>query len=125
VDNGDTKTSRRTATVPIPSFASRPPRAELYATGKALRDVKIKFAVENFGSVEMLQFAKFCGWALAHSHARSGEPVVITGYLGKSDRFDTAIAAFSVAYADQTERDHAAMKSAAKKGRLEVLMERE
>jgi hypothetical protein len=38
VDNGDTQTSPRTATAPIPSFASRPPRAELYATGKALRD---------------------------------------------------------------------------------------
>ena len=64
-------------------------------------------------------------WTLARAHARSGEPAVITGYLGESDTFDKAIAAFSAAYADQAERDHAALKKAARNGRLKVLIERE
>jgi hypothetical protein len=49
---------------------------------------------------------------------------VISGYLGESDTFDTAIAAFTAAYADQTEQDHAAFKKAARTKRLEVLIER-
>jgi uncharacterized protein (DUF2252 family) len=92
---------------------------------RQLRDVKIKFPVERFGSAEMLRFADWCGNSLALSHARSAEPNLITGYLGKGDRFDQAIATFSAAYADQTERDHEALKRAARKGRLKVLIERE
>lgn len=92
---------------------------------RQLKDVKIKFAVEQFGSVEMQPFAEWCGNSLALSHARSGEPNLISGYLGKGDTFDEAIATFSAAYADQTERDHEALKKAARKGRLKALMERE
>ncbi len=50
---------------------------------------------------------------------------MISGYLGESDSFDTAIAAFSAAYADQTERDHAALKRAARQKRIDVTIERE
>jgi hypothetical protein len=81
--------------------------------------------VEQFGSAGMLLFADCCGNSLALSHARSGEPNLIAGYLGQGDGFDQAIAAFSAAYADQTERDHDALKKAARKGPLEVLIERE
>src|SRR5271165_2045402 len=74
---------------------------------RQLRDVKIKFAVETFEAARMALFTQFCGYSLALSHARSGEPALISGYLGKSDTFDKAIAAFSFAYADQNESDHA------------------
>ena len=50
---------------------------------RQLRDAKVKFAVETFGSAEMLVFAGACGWTLARAHARSGEPAVIAGYLGE------------------------------------------
>jgi uncharacterized protein (DUF2252 family) len=92
---------------------------------RQLRDVKIKFPIEQFGSAEMIQFAECCGSTLARAHARSGEPAVISGYLGKSDVFDKAIAAFTVAYADQTESDYKTLKDAARKGKLEVLIERD
>ena len=78
---------------------------------RQLRDIKIKPAVETFGTAEMTLFAPVCGHSLALSHARSGDAAVISGYLGKSDAFDKAIAAFSVAYADQNEKDHAALKT--------------
>ena len=58
-----------------------------------------------------------------HAHARSGEPAKISGYLGTSDVFDEAIADFSVAYADQTERDHEVLMKAVRNGKLEVLIE--
>ena len=90
---------------------------------RQLRDVKIKPAVETFGTAEMTLFAQFCGHSLALSHARSGDPAVISGYLGKSDVFDEAIAAFSVAYADQNEQDHAALKRAIQDGKIEAVVE--
>jgi hypothetical protein len=91
---------------------------------RQLRDAKIKPMVETFNATDMVVFAEWCGYSLARSHARSGDAAMISGYLGESDTFDRAIADFSAAYADQTERDHAALKRAAREGRLEVLMER-
>jgi hypothetical protein len=91
---------------------------------RQLRDAKIKPIVESFSAADTAVFAQFCGHSLARSHARSGDAAMISGYLGQSDTFDKAIADFSVLYADQTERDHAALKKAARKGRLEVLIEK-
>jgi hypothetical protein len=61
-----------------------------------------------------------CGATLARAHARSGDAVAIAAYLGKSDRFDQAIASFAVSYADVNERDHASLRHAVDEGRLEV-----
>ena len=74
-------------------------------------------------SPEMTLFTQWCGYSLALSHARSGEPAVISGYLGKGDAFDKAVAAFSVAYADQNESDHAALKRAIHNGEVEAVIE--
>ena len=91
---------------------------------RQLRDAKMKPMVEDFSASDLAVYAQWCGYSLARSHARSGDAAVISGYLGESDIFDKAIADFSAAYADQTERDHAALKKAAQKGRLKVLLER-
>jgi uncharacterized protein (DUF2252 family) len=90
---------------------------------RQLRDVKIKFAVETFDAARMAIFAECCGYTLALSHARSGDPAVISGYLGKSDVFDNALTAFSVAYADQNEEDHAALKRAIRDGKVKAVIE--
>jgi uncharacterized protein (DUF2252 family) len=92
---------------------------------RQLRDVKIKFPVEQFQSAEMVQFAGWCGATLARAHARSGEPALISGYLGKADEFDRAIASFARAYADQCERDQACMMKAVREGKLETRLESE
>ena len=52
--------------------------------------------------------------------ARSGEAAKISGYLGKSDSFDEAIADFAKAYADQNERDHKNLVKAVREGRLQA-----
>ena len=92
---------------------------------RQLRDMKIKPLVEVFTPSVMLQYAEMCGWTLAHAHARSGEPAKISGYLGKIDKFDKAVADFSIAYADQSERDHEVLVKAVREGRLEVFIEGE
>ena len=85
--------------------------------------MKISVRVETFGGREMELYAKWCGRALALSHARSGNSAMLSGYMGKSDAFDKAIAAFSVAYADQNERDHAALDRAVRKGKVKAVFE--
>ena len=71
----------------------------------------------------MVSFADWCGQALALSHARSGDAAMLSGYMGNSDTFDKAIAKFSFAYADQNEKDHAALMKAIKSGKLEAEFE--
>jgi uncharacterized protein (DUF2252 family) len=85
---------------------------------RQLRDMKGSANVEGMSPDELVIYAGLCGWALARAHARSGDRVQIAGYLGKSERFDLAVADFAQAYADQTERDHAALCAAVKSGRL-------
>jgi hypothetical protein len=92
---------------------------------RQLRDMKIKILVELFTLGVMLQNAEICGWCLARAHARSGEPAQISGYLGKGDQFDRAVADFSVAYADQSERDHEVLMKAVSAGKLAVAIEGE
>jgi Uncharacterized protein conserved in bacteria (DUF2252) len=59
-----------------------------------------------------------CGWTLARAHARSGDRIAIASYLGGGDVFDRAIVEFSKAYAEQNDRDFAALSDAVKSGRI-------
>ena len=85
---------------------------------RQLKDMKGSADVASLSPDELVLYAGLCGWALARAHARSGDRVQIAGYLGKSERFDRAIADFAEAYADQTERDYAALCAAVKSGRI-------
>jgi uncharacterized protein (DUF2252 family) len=87
---------------------------------RQLRDAKIKPLVETMDALRLNHFAERCGWALAHAHAKATETAGISGYLGKSDHFDEAVGRFALAYADQTERDHATLKAAVRKGKIAV-----
>jgi uncharacterized protein (DUF2252 family) len=91
---------------------------------RQLRDIKISMLVETFRAAEMDLYATWCGRALALSHARSGSAVLLSGYMGKSDVFDQAVASFSIAYADQNEKDHAALKRAVRDKKIEAVFEK-
>ena len=69
--------------------------------------------------------ARACGWALARAHSKVSEiSPTISGYLGSSsDEFDEAMGKFALAYADQVERDHAALKAAVRKGTVPAVHE--
>ena len=87
---------------------------------RQLWDQKGSAKVENMDPLALTAYAEICGTTLAHAHARSGDRIAIAAYLGKSDTFDKAIAAFAESYADQNERDYAALQAAADEGRIEV-----
>jgi uncharacterized protein (DUF2252 family) len=65
-------------------------------------------------------YGQVCGFLLARAHACSGDRISIASYLGKGATFDRAILEFARAYADQNERDHAALGAAARAGRIRV-----
>jgi len=88
---------------------------------RQLRDMKGSAEVESLKAFGLTFYARQCGWTLARAHARSGDPVAIAAYLGKSDAFDVSITDFSERYADQNERDYDAFAKAVKSGRLEAI----
>lgn len=56
-------------------------------------------------------------------HTRTGDDAVLTGYMGTSSAFEDALADFSVAYADQNERDYDALVAAVRSGKIEAHVE--
>jgi len=87
---------------------------------RQLRDMKKGPEIETYWAARLIDTAELCGWALAQSHARSGDAALISGYLGKSEAFDLALAAFSRIYADQSEQDHQVMRAAVRSGKLAI-----
>jgi uncharacterized protein (DUF2252 family) len=85
---------------------------------RQLRDMKMKIDLAKMTKAEWLEYVEVCGWTLARAHARTGAAARIGGYLGKNELFDEAIEKFAVAYADQTERDHALLVKAIRAGRM-------
>ena len=85
---------------------------------RQLRDMKGTPNLLALSAKGLAAYAGICGAALAHAHARSGDPVQIAGYLGTGDAFDKAITAFAQAYASQVEQDHAELVAARTAGRL-------
>jgi len=90
---------------------------------RQLRDMKMSAEVEGWDFDILRAYTRMCAWALARSHARSGDAAMISGYMGSSGTFDDAIGEFAVEYADQSERDHRALVKAAREGRIEVKLE--
>ena len=97
--------------------ARRP--ASATSTIRQLRDWKGSAVIEADGAPSgMALYGGLCGWTLARAHARSGDRVAIASYLGAGDVFDQALVDFAETYADQNERDYAALKEAVESGRL-------
>ncbi len=87
---------------------------------RQFRDMKIIPTAELIAP-RLAEFATACGETLARAHARTGDPVAIDGYMGKGDKFATAMGQFARRYADQNERDHAQLVGAIAAGAIESL----
>ena len=87
---------------------------------RQLKDWKLSVPIELLLPEGMTLYAQLCGWTLARAHARSGDRIALAAYLGGSAKFDQAIADFAETYADQNERDHAALQAAVKDGKAEA-----
>jgi hypothetical protein len=98
-------------------------QAGRYYYWRQLRDMKGSAAIDGMDPSALDRYAGACGWTLARAHARSGDAIAITSYLGSSDRFDRAMTSLCVRYADQNERDHDAFVRAVRAGRLDAVEE--
>jgi uncharacterized protein (DUF2252 family) len=87
---------------------------------RQLWDGKGSAEIESMDVDTLRGYAQLCGWTLARAHARTGDRHAISAYIGKSDKFDRAIVAFSQAYADQNEADYGELMEAQRSGDLEV-----
>lgn len=90
---------------------------------RQLADMKgsVKFGEHDAAGLGgFVEYCGLCGWALALAHAKGGDAAMIAGYCGTSAALDEAIGRFAMAYARQTERDHAALENARRTGRIEV-----
>ncbi len=87
---------------------------------RQLRDMKWSAEVETMDPVLFSGYVQLCAATLARAHARTSDPAQISGYLGNRDTFDQAIASFAEIYADQAERDHAALLAAIKEGHVQA-----
>jgi hypothetical protein len=85
---------------------------------RQLRDWKFSMDIGTMAARGLRLYGQLCGWTLARAHARSGDRIAISSYLGASDTFDRAITEFSAAYADQNEKDYEALLAAVTSGRI-------
>jgi uncharacterized protein (DUF2252 family) len=93
-------------------------QANRYLYWRQLRDMKGSALVDTMSAFMLEFYAGMCGWTLARAHARSGDPVAMTAYLGAGDEFDTSITDFSHRYAEQNEIDYQAFVDAVHTGRI-------
>ena len=85
---------------------------------RQLRDWKGSIDPDRLDARSLAVYGRACAWTLARAHARSGDRIALAAYLGTSDAFDRAIAQFGELYADQNEKDYAALQSAVAAGRV-------
>ncbi|MBS2028429.1 MAG: DUF2252 domain-containing protein [Deltaproteobacteria bacterium] len=85
---------------------------------RQFRDMKGAFDIASLDFVCLQAYARLCGAVLARAHAQTGDPALISGYLGSGDTFDEAMGDFAMAYAKQNEADHQALLKAIKAGKV-------
>lgn len=85
---------------------------------RQLADHKAGIEAQDMKGRHLTDYVVVCGEVLAKGHARSGDACALSGYCGRSEKLDKAIAKFAVSYADQTMADHEAFLAAIKKGKI-------
>ena len=85
---------------------------------RQLNDHKGSIAIEDLAGTGLAAFAEVCGELLARGHARSGDPLMIAGYIGSGNRFAQALGNFGVAYANQTEKDWNELRRSGRAGKV-------
>ncbi|MFM9050283.1 MAG: DUF2252 domain-containing protein [Actinomycetota bacterium] len=85
---------------------------------RQLRDMKWSPEPSALLPQGLINYARLCGHVLARAHARSGDAVAISSYMGESTNFEAAIADFSLIYADLVAHDFELFQEAVASGRL-------
>jgi uncharacterized protein (DUF2252 family) len=93
---------------------------------RQLRDMKFSANIEMFDNDVLEGYARLCGWAMARAHAKAGgKAIEIAAYIGRSDQFAEALTDYSLAYADQAEKDYDRFLKACRSGELEARTDEE
>ena len=82
--------------------------------------MKTSIKLKGMSARSLEDYGQICGSTLARAHSRTGDPALISGYLGKTEAFDRAVTDFAAAYAHQVEQDYQVLKKAVQSGRLET-----
>jgi hypothetical protein len=85
---------------------------------RQLKDWKGSADIDQMVPDGMEGYGKGCAWTLARAHARSGDRIAISAYMGSRESFDEAVYSFSVTYADQNEKDYEVLQEAVQSGRI-------
>lgn len=85
---------------------------------RQFRNLKGGLDPTSMSGKKLDDYGRLCGALLARAHSRSLRPRLLAGYLDGDKELDEAIGQYAVAYADQTERDHADLVAAIEDGRL-------
>ena len=96
------------------------PRHDQHCYVRRLKDPELARVAADIAEVSLAQHTTLCGRALAHAHARSGDPAAIAGYMGNGVAFETAIASFAMAYAGQVREDWKLFGAAIKSGQIDA-----
>jgi hypothetical protein len=85
---------------------------------RQLNDHKSSIDPEDLQGKRLIEYSRVCAELLAKGHARSGDPVMLAAYLGRSQKAAGALHDFALQYADRVEADHEQFQKALKQGRL-------
>lgn len=85
---------------------------------RQLADHKATLDTQQLSGPNLLAYAAVCGEILAKGHARTGDPAALSGYVGRQDKLDRALARFAMGYADVVESDYAAFRRAVRSGQF-------
>ncbi len=85
---------------------------------RQLRDWKGSVTVDLMNPTELKLYVRTCAWTLAKAHARTGDSIAISAYLGQGRTFDQAIVEFANEYAQQNLKDFQALEAAVASGRV-------
>jgi Uncharacterized protein conserved in bacteria (DUF2252) len=94
--------------------------SDQYCYVRQLKDSRLAMIGSDMAAGVLPCYATLCGSTLARAHARSGDAAKIVGYMGSGGAFDTTIAEFAMAYAEQVTRDWRLFVEAIKAGGLEA-----
>ena len=78
---------------------------------RQLKDMKWSMPLDEIVEGDLAYLSRVCGGTLARAHARAGDAVEISAYIGKNDAFARAVTRFAELYADQAERDFEAFRA--------------
>jgi hypothetical protein len=103
---------------PATSSSDGPLTGDHHYYVRQFQDMKGSVNLDAISRSGFVSYAAICGRTLTRAHAKTGDTIMIAGYLGRGTQFDTAIATFGVRYADQTRIDHAEVVAAVDAGRI-------